>query len=124
MFLDFPKENASHLPPWYDFKAISIIYFGGFGILSLIKNFLNIFADKEAMSFYKSELSESALSVTNKMREHALKNSELSIDAGDWFAAQTNKINKLKDIEDYLAQRVMSAAEEIQNAAQASYVLR
>ena len=70
---------------------------------SFMSNFL-LFASKDAKSFYKNTLQGTSIDEVNKIRKILLNNNKDFGVSGNYFFTQiTNKINKLKEIDDFLA---------------------
>jgi methyl-accepting chemotaxis protein len=65
------------------------------------------FANNHEKDFYKSKISDPAISNVNRMREIAISGKENNITAEEWFSTITKKINILKSIEDYLSHDVI-----------------
>ena len=87
---------------------------------SYMDSFLKI-TDNDSKEFYKKSVQGSAVDEVLKMRKVALysgKDSNFNVDASYWFEQITLKINKLKDVENYLAQKLIDTIENESNIAE------
>ncbi len=77
---------------------------------------LNLFekvANDETKLLYKETQKDPSYAEVDRMRSIAIsKQSGFGIDATYWFKTITKKINKLKDLEDQMAESIVTAAEE------------
>lgn len=79
-----------------------------------------IFATAEDAEFYQTTMNSPVIAQVNQFRataeEHAATGG-FNTDAGLWFDTITKKINLLKQVDDHLAEGVLTAATEAQRAA-------
>ena len=69
----------------------------------------------ESMSFYKQTMQGSDIDEVNRIREILLnKDENFGVDSVFWFSKITAKINKLKQIDDHLAQELIESIEKEQ----------
>jgi len=69
------------------------------------------------INFYKNTLKGKVVDEVNRMRKIALSTNEIGgfgVDASYWFAQMTSKINKLKKVDDYLADKLLKNIDEIE----------
>ncbi len=72
------------------------------------------------VTFYKKTVKGSAVDEVNSMRKIAFEATTIggfNEDANKWFGHITAKINKLKQVDDYLAKRLISRLQVLENAA-------
>ncbi|MEA3316240.1 MAG: nitrate- and nitrite sensing domain-containing protein, partial [Campylobacterota bacterium] len=75
---------------------------------SYMSNFL-IFASNDANAFYNNTLQGKSVDEVNRIRTILIaKNSDFKTDSGYWFGMITQKINKLKQIDDFLAKELQT----------------
>lgn len=82
-------------------------------------------ANESALAFYQETMVGEDVTTAEEMRQIALSNptaKRLGVDAAKWFSAQTGKINRLKQIEDYLAGVVTAYANRSQETANSSLI--
>lgn len=97
-------------------------------LVAVQKSYLSVFlalADEKTMAFYDKTMKNPALEKTQRFREIAYENessSEIGVDSKQWFAAQTKKINLLKQVEDFLANKLIEAAKQRQESAEAAFL--
>ena len=97
-------------------------------LIAVQDTYLRVFqrmANQGALAFYQRTLVGEDVAIAEEMRQEALNNpmaKRLGIDAAKWFSAQTGKINRLKEIEDYLAGEVMAYANRSQETANTSLI--
>jgi methyl-accepting chemotaxis protein len=78
------------------------------------------FASSEAKEFYSKIIQNPAINEVIKMRKIALeskKDAGFGIDATYWFTAMTNKINLLKESEDYLSKELIDTVVTLEEEA-------
>ncbi len=88
------------------------------GLILVQDTYMNVFrayATAEEKAFYNKKIADKSFAEVQKMRGQAFKiaSSDVSakqVDAGLWFKTITQKINVLKEIENYLAQNVTDLA--------------
>lgn len=88
-----------------------------------IKPFLDL-ANAEQVAYYESAMRAPAVAQVMRMRQVADEKSQsggFGIDATTWFRAATERINKLKEVEDKLTKDVRFLAATIQNDASTSF---
>jgi methyl-accepting chemotaxis protein len=73
----------------------------------------NQFSDEQTKKYFEQQLNHSAVKEVLKLREIA-KNTQgnFSIDAEHWFAQSTGRIGQLKNIENYLDNKILALVEE------------
>jgi methyl-accepting chemotaxis protein len=81
-------------------------------------SFLKV-ATQEAQAFYQDTVKGSAVDEVVRMRAIALgqKNEDFGIESGYWFAQITQKINLLKEVENYLANDVLHTVDSAKKSA-------
>jgi len=83
---------------------------------SFLKSFL-VLADDEAEEFYEKTVSGDAVNEVNRMRDILIKanadTTNFGVKASYWFETITKKINLLKEVENYLTQRMQENITEI-----------
>lgn len=85
----------------------------------------SVLATDEDRSFYQARVSGKIISEVERMRDVARSKATeggFGIDASNWFAAITAKINLLKEVEDHLAKGLHTQASELREAASMTFV--
>ncbi len=78
-------------------------------------------ADEKAKDFYNKQLSGETIKQVDNMRAIAIEKANegnFGIDATVWFSTITEKINRLKKVEDYLAENILAMTEAKKSTAQ------
>ena len=79
----------------------------------------------EFLSFYNKTLKGKAVDEVNSMRKIALETTTIGgfgVDASYWFGQITKKINILKQIDDFLAKKLLTNASDIKTSADNAFV--
>ncbi len=97
------------------------LYYKFVSVLSQQKVLLNVFqnsASKEIIAKFDQLRSDPSFDEVNKMRKIALsKESGFGVDATYWFKTITKKINKLKEMEDYIDNLSIKKANDTESSA-------
>lgn len=81
-----------------------------------------LLAQEKDVEFFNRTMDAAVLEEVNSFRELAKEKAAtggFGADASEWFAAQTKRINLLKQVDDYLAGEVVTYASELQSRAAA-----
>ena len=78
-------------------------------------------ASREAYRYYEDQLNIDPVFEVERMRKKIFANDNLDEDPQYWFQQITLKINALKSVEDFLAQRVSIMSSDLSNSAAASF---
>ncbi len=73
----------------------------------------NIIANQESVAYYEQIVRGEEIEEVNRMREVLFANDTLSENPDHWYESSTTKINRLKDVEDYMSDRIQARTEEI-----------
>jgi len=85
---------------------------------SYMENFL-VFASPKAKAFYNNIMQGKSIDEVNRIRKILLeKNSNFGIKDSYWFGMITQKINKLKKVDDFLANELLTTIEQKLSAVQ------
>ncbi|RXK07121.1 methyl-accepting chemotaxis protein [Halarcobacter bivalviorum] len=88
-------------------------------------SFLKI-TDESSKEFYNNTVKGKAIDEVNRMREIALfkgLDSNFGVDSSYWFATITDKINLLKEVENYIAEHLIETIDEEMNNATFEVIL-
>lgn len=77
--------------------------------------------NEEGKTFYKETMRGNALNEVVRMREVMYANGEMDVDPIYWFATITRKIELLKSVEDFLADRVVEKATRLAQEAHSEF---
>ncbi len=77
----------------------------------------NIIANQESIEYYNQIVSGEEIEEVDRMREVLFANDTLSENPDHWYESSTIKINRLKDVEDYMSDNIQKRT---QNIAQTS----
>lgn len=83
------------------------------------------FADPAEREYFKSTVTGSSIDETNKMRQIAFESASgnlSGVDSTYWFSKQTEKINLLKNVEDWLSAKLNTKALQLKDNAQVHFV--
>ena len=84
----------------------------------------NNMASKEEIDFFNEQMNHQSVKEVERMRRVAFENSstgDFGIDPELWFSTITQKINLLKNVENYLGQKLYNSAEEMEKNAVSEY---
>ena len=93
------------------------------------KSYINSFkssANSKFLNFYNKTVQGKSIDEVNRMREVALMTSTIGgfgVDASHWFDQISKKINLLKQIDDYLAKKLLSNVQNIKNKADNAFMI-
>ncbi|WP_462249534.1 nitrate- and nitrite sensing domain-containing protein [Ekhidna sp.] len=73
----------------------------------------NIIANQESIAYYGQIVSGDEIDEVNRMREVLFANDTLSENPDHWYESSTTKINRLKDVEDYMSDNIQARTQEI-----------
>ncbi len=82
-------------------------------------------ADNKTKAYYHKSMQVKAVAQVNRMRKIALNARTIGgfgVNAGYWFDTMTQKINLLKKVDDYLAKRLISNADEKYSSESSSLI--
>lgn len=91
--------------------------------------YLSVFkgmANGDIKQFYRDTVKGESIDAVNRMRSVARESKSgqrLDIDPDRWFKVKTDKINLLKKVEDYIATRILSYAQNARSTAQSEWIL-
>lgn len=72
-----------------------------------------IITNQESIAYYDQIVQGEEIEEVNRMREVLFANDTLSENPDDWYEASTTKINRLKDVEDYMSDNIQKQTENI-----------
>lgn len=78
-------------------------------------------SDQEAKDFYSEAMAVEAVEEVERMRQLLYANTNLSESPTYWFSTITTKIEQLKKVENYLAERVISFSSDLANEANSQF---
>ncbi|MEO9484745.1 MAG: nitrate- and nitrite sensing domain-containing protein [Ekhidna sp.] len=73
----------------------------------------DIIANAESIAYYNQIASGEEIDEVDRMRAVLFANDTLSEDPDHWYEASTTKINRLKDVEDYMSDNIQARTQEI-----------
>ncbi|MGB5793183.1 MAG: methyl-accepting chemotaxis protein [Poseidonibacter sp.] len=98
-------------------------------LIAAQNSYMDAFAkvvDEDSQKFYKDTVKGSSIDEVVKMRKIALysnKDAEFNVDPSYWFSEITKKINLLKEVENYLAQKLTNEIEDRKSIANTEMIV-
>jgi len=89
---------------------------------SYMKSFL-LYANKKSKEYYSNLLQNDAISQVNNMRKKLLnKNEKFAVDSTFWFQSITQKINLLKNVDDFLATSLINNVTNLKTVSNQNFI--
>lgn len=80
-----------------------------------------IIANSEFVTYYGNMVTGDAVEEVGRMREVLFDNDTLTENPNHWYDVSTDKINKLKRVEDFMSDNIQASVEEISNRSVRSF---